>query len=151
MERHLSVREHHDAWVGAWVARKAKDLRPAERLALFDEAFAALWRRARITLGDLTLSTLVGRTLKEAAAEFPQLARVRTESAGLSFREIREVASIANDPELSEALRFLLVELLAAIGKLTSEALTPLLHRALDRGEPARDVDLTIPGREPLR
>lgn len=129
--RTVSLREDHDAWVAAWMARAARDLSPLQRLALFDQAFASLWRRAHSTLGDLTLSTAVRRTLRDAVTSFPELASLEVEAAGLSFRGLREGGRAAFDGELTEALRFLLVELLTALGDLTGEALTPLLRGEL--------------------
>lgn len=134
--RFLSFREHHDAWVEAWLAQATAGVRPVQRLALFDQAFAALWRPALATLGELTLSTAVERTLREAVGAHPQLGTLRVEAEGLSFRELREGGRAACEPQLADALRFLLVEVLATLGSLTGEALTPLLHRELARSGP---------------
>ncbi len=131
--RFLSFREHHDAWVSAWMAQAATGVRPVQRLALFDQAFAALWRPALATLGELTLSTAAGRALGEVAKAFPRLSSIQVEATGLSFRDLREGGRATLDPELTEALRLLLVELLVTLGGLTGEALTPLLHRELAR------------------
>ncbi len=136
MRRVISFRQHHDAWVKACMARAAEGSTPLERLAFFDQAFAALWRRASLTLGDLTLSGVVERTLGEAVKTSPRLSGLKVEVQGLEFRELRAGAGVACDGELTEALRFLLVELLAALGELTGETLTPLLHRELARSGP---------------
>ena len=115
------------------MSSEARTLRPVQRLALFDGAVAALWRCAHPTIGELTLMTLFDRVLREAAQAFPQLAALKLDESGVSFRELRESGIAGRDAELDEALRFLLVELLAAIGALTGETLTPLLHGALAR------------------
>ncbi len=141
MRRVISFREHHEAWVKAWMVRDTERSTSSERLAFFDQAFAALWGRANLTLGELTVSSLVERTLREAVKTFPRLSGLKVEVQGLEFRGLRAGASAACDGELTEALRFLLVELLAALGELTGEALTPLLHRELARsGPPSRLV-----------
>ncbi len=131
LRRRLSSREHHDAWVVAWFAQAARGLRPPQRLALFDQAFAAIFRRAQLTLGDLTLSAAAARTLREAAETFPELSSVKVESAGLLLRDLRADGDAAREAGVTEALRFLVVELLTAVGALTGEALTPVLHREL--------------------
>lgn len=149
MQRVLSFREHHDAWVAAWMQQAARGLRPHQRLALFDQAFAALWRRAHPTLGDLTLAAVVERTLRQAAGTFPQLSSLQLEVGGISFRQLREGGSASSDPDLAEALRFLLVELLTALGTLTGQALTPLLHQELASTGPTPDGGRSLPERSP--
>jgi hypothetical protein len=136
--RTISSKGHHDAWVTAWLERIAKGSESAERLALFDHALAALWRRALPTLGELTLSAVVDRGLREATGKFPQLLSVRIEASGMDFRLVGETGSGACGGELAAALRFLLVQLLSSLGALTGETLTPALHDALARAVPPR-------------
>lgn len=140
MRRLLSFREHHEAWVSAWMTQAARGLSPFQRLALFDRAFAALFSRAGPTLGELTLSAAFERTLREVVLKFPQLSSLKVGAAGMSFLGLRGDEHATGDVELTEALRFLLVELLTSLGSLTGEALTPLLHRELARSGSDRDA-----------
>ena len=148
MNERLSLRGHHEAWVAGWLDRAGDGkLRPAQRLALFDQAFAAVWRRAGPTLGELTLSATADRALRASTASFAQLAALRLEPSGISFQGLREGGRGGCDAELGEALQFFLVELLAAFGNLTGEALTPILHRELAKGEP--EIEGAVPTMHP--
>jgi hypothetical protein len=127
-------KDDHRACVNAWMARAAKDDPAPERLIeAFEQAFAALWRRAHRTLGDVTLMAIVDRVLYNAAEGFPFLSALKIEATGLRCPELRQSAGSSHHDQLAEGLQFLLVEFLTVLGNLTAEVLTPALHSELSK------------------
>jgi hypothetical protein len=122
----------HHAVVAAWFRRAAKGHSVESLLEAFEGAFAALWRRAHPTLGEVTLTAIVERVLHIAAEEFPVLASLSVGAAGLSCQELRSRAGLPYE-QVSQGIRFALVEFLAVLGDLTAEILTPPLHAELSK------------------
>jgi hypothetical protein len=121
----------HRACVDALAERVGRQLPPDRLLNVFEAAFNALWRRALVTLGDVTLTAIVSRVLYVAAERYPALSALKLTSGGLDCTELNQrVADLERGP-LTEGLHFVLVELLTVIGNLTAEILTPALHEAL--------------------
>lgn len=106
----------HAARVDAW-------LRPARRLPTktvrdaFDRAFDALCARARVTLGDVTVSAINDRVIESTHERYPW------------FWPSEEVPPGA----LRTAVRFVLVEFLTVIAHLTGGIMTRALHETLWR------------------
>ena len=46
----------------------------------------ALWNRANLTLGEVTLTAIVDRVLYSAAEQFPPFESLKVEPAGIDFR-----------------------------------------------------------------
>lgn len=105
---------------------------PTERLfSVFEAAFNAIWQRALISLGNVTLSAIVDRVLYNAAEQHPLLSALKLLRDGVDCRELsRKIGPLEQEP-LAPSLRFVLVELLTVIGRLTAELLTPAMHEAL--------------------
>lgn len=123
----------HAARVHAWMESVAKDLPPERLVQVFEQGFAALWRRAHRTLGDITLNAIGDRVLLTAAERFPFLSSLQVESAGLRCQELQGYAGGLSRDWLLEGLRFVLVEFLSVLGNLTAEILTPALHAELSK------------------
>jgi hypothetical protein len=121
----------HGESVGAWLQGAAAGLSPEAEVALFERALTALWRRARLTLGELTLSAIVDRVLATATARHPLLAGVHMEGDRPSCDELRRGAAGLPHGLLREAIRGVLEDWLTVVGNLTGEILTPALHEAL--------------------
>jgi hypothetical protein len=122
----------HSACVNSWMER-ARVLPPEPLLEAFDAAFGAVWRRAHVTLGDVTLSAIVDRVLLAASEQHPVLGKLEVDATGLRCEELHERAGGLAHDQLAAATRFVLVELLTVLGNLTAEILTPALHSALSR------------------
>lgn len=126
----------HSACVDAWMDRTAQDLPPAQLLGLFELGFAAMWGRALVTLGDITLVAIVDRVLHSAAEQFPVLGALEVEPDGLQSHALREQLATLPRDQFAEGLRFVLVEFLTVLGNLTAEILTPALHSELSKVAP---------------
>lgn len=134
----MAEENHHTDGVDAWMARAGRQLPPDRLLRAFDDAFAAMWRRAHPTLGDVTLTAVVDRVLYVAAERYPSLSSLKVEATGLRCEELHQRAQDLNGDHLAEGLRFVLVEFLTILGNLTDEILTPALHEELSKPPPGK-------------
>lgn len=121
----------HHACIDALITRTGDQLPPLRRLRVFEAAFNTIWRRARITLGEVTLTAIFNRVLHNATEQFPELSALKVASDGINCRELERRLDGLERPALAEGLRYVLVELLTVIGSLTADILTPALHEAL--------------------
>lgn len=128
----------HAVCVNAWMARASNGLSPAELLRAFEDGFAALWRRAQKTLGDVTLVAIGDRVLHTMAERSPAFSALKLEATGLRLDEFRERAKGLPNAELADGIRGFLVEFLTVLGNLTAEVLTPALHSELSKLAPAQ-------------
>ena len=130
---------NHRALVNAWLEREGTAASGEDLLPLFARGFDAMWRRAHVTLGDVTLTAIADRVLYTATERFPLLSTIKVEAAGLQLQLLREHAARHPSAQLTEGLHFILVEFLTVLGNLTAEILTPALHTELWRvsAEPA--------------
>jgi len=135
---------NHRARVDAWMGRAAKEAGPEWLFDGFEQAFGAIWRRARATLGDVTLTAILDRVLYNAAERFPLLLPLEVDASGLRSDKLRERAGSLHRDQLAAAIRFILVEFLTLLGKLTAEILTPALHAELAKVAPGA----AVPGEE---
>jgi hypothetical protein len=127
----MPERSHHSEVVGAWLDGWAGRLSQPELVDVFERALAALWRRAHLSLGEITLMAIVDRVLHEGAEAYPHLVSLKVEARGADFGALREAAPRVAVALLEESLVFLVVELLRVFGVLTGEILTPGLHAEL--------------------
>jgi hypothetical protein len=118
----------HHAVVASWLGRVPAN--PAALLQAFDAAFAALWQRSRLTLGDVTMTAIVDRVLHVAGTRFPILDALELADGGLRWSA--PAPQLGYD-RLKEAIEFVLVELLTVLGNLTAEIITRALHAELAR------------------
>jgi hypothetical protein len=121
---HLEVVNH-------WMNQAAKDLSSAQLLGVFEQAMNALCQRAYLTLGDVTLTAIVDRVLYNAAEKFPLFEALEQGARGVSCDRLRNRSFSENETDLTEGIRFVLVEFLVVVGNLTAEVLTPGLHTEL--------------------
>jgi len=125
----------HAAYVEAWLDGAAKSLPPAQLVSLFERAMGALWRRAHVTLGEITLTAIVDRVLYTASEKYSFLSTLKIDGTGIRFDEFREQGAVQHGHHLPEVMRFVLVEFLTVLGNLTDDILTPALHAELSKVE----------------
>jgi hypothetical protein len=123
-------------WRKSWA--EAGPLSCEALVNLYERALDALWRRAHLSLGEVTLMAIVDRVLHEGSEKFPHLAALKVETSGVQFVGLRLVAAGIEPVLLDESLAFLVAELLRVFGTLTGEILTPGLHAELSKVRLAR-------------
>ena len=141
--------EQNVAPVEAWVDRVTKTLAPEQLVVAFEQGFAALWRRAESTLGEVTVSAIAERVLHDVAEQFPVLAALKVEAgAGVQFGELRGKVRPEDAAHLRDGIRATLIQFLTVMGNLTADILTPALHGALNQ---VSVEDLSANGDHPPR
>jgi len=113
------------------MARGVRNLPPERMVQAFEQGFGALWRRARKTLGDVTLTAIVDRVLHNAIEKYPILAGLRLEPTGLQWQGSRNGVASTQRDDIEIGVRFILLEFLTVLGNLTANILTPSLHAEL--------------------
>lgn len=131
----------HAAAVDRWIARGGPSPAAERAIQRFESAFDALWARAESTLSHVTLAAIVDRVLHTAGEEHPLLSGVTVEATGLRCESLRARAGSLDASELTEAIRFVLVEFLTVLGSLTAEILTPDLHAELAKAPEDQEPD----------
>ena len=117
--------------VSSWIERTAPGLSGEEHVQLFEMSLAAMWTRSQRPLGDVTVAAIMDRVVCTAVERFPVIAGLRVEASGVSCLELRARAAEADDAQLIEAMRFVLVEYLTVLGNLTADIFTPALRAEL--------------------
>lgn len=120
------------AVVGEWMDRVIAD-RPVQDVAcLFGAALVALWMRARTALGEVSLGAITTRVLRGARIRYPALHVLEVAANPEAFGALgaSNVEGVDRQ-ELMDAARFVLTEILALLGILTADILSPALHEAL--------------------
>ncbi len=125
-----------NAWLQGVAARSTEEL-----LRAFEAGFGALWQRAHLTLGDMTLVAIVDRVLRTAKEQYPVLASIEATPSGLCCQRLQTLQTLQTLPgirhgDFADAIRFVLTEFLTVLGNLTAQILTPALQAELSRGPP---------------
>ncbi|PYS48057.1 MAG: hypothetical protein DMG13_26380 [Acidobacteria bacterium] len=123
----------HTNQVNTWMAQAANGLSSKQLLQLFEQAVGALWDRAYVTLGGITLTAIMDRVLYSAGEKFPPFESLKVEPTGIDYRKLHERREVLNERELAEGIRFVIAEFIVVIGSLTAEILTPALHAQLSK------------------
>jgi len=141
----------HTAAVDAWLERSIDHGSSLEVVALFQDAFEALWRRTVTTLGTVTLTAIAERVLWTATARHGFLSVVNSRPNGDTRwkQHLAERLSQVPRSELIAGLRFALIELLAVIGRLTAEILSRELHTVLAEVVARGPSPRTVTGQHP--
>lgn len=126
---------NHAARVAAWLSRAPEELGPGALLDLLDNGLHAVWQRANVTLGDVTLTAIADRVLYTVAETHPLVAALKVGPAGFRFDDLRAERHV-RAADVREVARLVLTELLTVLGNLTAEILTPSLHAELDGVRP---------------
>jgi hypothetical protein len=149
----------HGSCVDAWFERAAKGVPVEQLIAEFEAAFTALWRRAHQTLGDVTLAAIADRVLYVAAEQHPAMSALELDVTGVRWDVFRQRAATLPPEQLVEGVRFVLIEFLTVLGKLTGEVLSAPLHAQLtgqargatsadEASEPAQTASSRINGED---
>lgn len=130
----------HAAFVGAWMEEAAKDVPTVSQLLSFQAAWGALLRRAESAVGEITLESIAQLVHANSVERHPFLSQMTLQGTDISGKALADSAGALEKGALQEGLRFMLVELLAVIGDLTDEVLTPGLYDELSRIRPGSKI-----------
>lgn len=127
----LKTNARHAEKVAEWENLNLKNLSQEQRVQLFAKAIAAIEQRSLRTLSNVTLLVIIDRAFHEAKEKFPVLEEVKAEITGVNFQGLLTKSKQQKTPELTDALRFLLIAILRVTGNITGDILTGPLHSEL--------------------
>jgi hypothetical protein len=131
-EEGAMTESRHASVVSQWMELALTGPACGEIVPIFGRALLAIWDRAHVTLGEVSLRAITHRVLHRACARFPVLRSLALEPPPESFRALVDRGSDGADrAELLAAIQFVLTELLSLLGTLTAEILSAGLHEAL--------------------
>lgn len=121
----------HRELVELWISQNFQNLSPDQRAEFFESAFEVIIRRTLKTLSSVTLQVVLDRVLFQGREKFPLLSDVKIEAAAFKFEPLIRNLKIYSSDTVTDALSYLLIELLGVIGTLTADILTEPLHKEL--------------------
>lgn len=114
-----------------WESKNTSDLSLAQRAILLEIAVHVIEKRALMTLSSVTLEVILDRVLHQSNEKFPILSGVKFINKQLNFQDLLQTGKGHKPEDLVEALRFLLIELITVLGRITADILTSPLHKEL--------------------
>ncbi len=120
----------HESVVADWI-HTVQNRPPAEQVELFCQVFNAVWRRAKRTLGEVSLLAIGERVFYVSGERHPDMVDVAPQSEGIDPAQLPVKAAETPPLELEAAMAFALTEFLTVVGRLTGEILSPALHTEL--------------------
>jgi hypothetical protein len=120
----------HAKTVADWESRHGSGLTQKQKILLFEKALRAIEERTCQTLSRVTLAAVIDRLLHMGQDRFPILADAQLESFTFNFQAINESEAHGSEEHLA-ALRYLLIELLSVLSRITANILVAPLHQAL--------------------
>lgn len=121
----------HEKLIATWERNNATGLASDKHALLLEKAIDAIEKRALVTLSSITLMVILDRVLHQSKEKYPVLSMVTIESRNLDFKEFNRSIKEHGSEELLLALRYLLVEILRILGRITADILTVPLHKEL--------------------
>lgn len=114
-----------------WEEKAANELSPRQNSLFLEKALHIVIQRALQTLSPVTLMVVLDRVLHQSAEKFPVLSKVKIDDNNFNFNDLlhNDENHVSKD-ELA-ALRYLLVELLKVLGRITADVLTAPLREEL--------------------
>jgi hypothetical protein len=120
----------HSIFVQTWEKDAASGLTSVQQVRLLENAIRVVERRACLTLSNITLLVILDRVLHNSKEKFPTLAEISIESNSLNFFKLHNFEN-NNLVEAIDGLRYLLIELLKVLSRITADILTIPLHNEL--------------------
>lgn len=121
----------HQELVSFWEEKNIKNLSTDQAIQVYGSALQAIEQRCLATLSSVTMQVVLDRIIYQGLEQFPFFKELTLEPAGLNFNNLIQKKDLYDLKDINTAFRYLLIELLTVIGKITSEVLTVALHKEL--------------------
>ncbi len=122
--------DQHELKVNAWIDQVSS--LPADRLIiLYRNTFQVIYKRAVVTLSEVTIEAILDRVVHKIQQRFPFLAQVKIDSKTKPLEVLFSELTDKKPTEMTEVFKFFLIELLTILGNLTAGILTPPLYKEL--------------------
>ena len=120
----------HSNFVMTWENKTNIGLSKVNRLRLFEMAIHAVEKRSCVTLSNVTLLVILDRVLHHCRDKYPVLSEVSLDTHSLNFQKLQNLEDHKLD-DFIQALRYLLIEILKVLTRITADILTIPLHDEL--------------------
>jgi hypothetical protein len=123
----------------AWIIQISKNLSSSDLAQLYVHCLNVLWQRSQMTIGSVTLCVIFDRVLHDCREKFPLLLHINIQPNGVVLDDYLRTHE-APLSEVTQAFRFLFIELINILGKFTADILTKALYLELFKitGNPMR-------------
>ena len=118
----------HSDLIEDWEKKNTEGLSADQHVRLLEKAIRAIELRAGITLSVVTLTLILDRVLHESHEKYSLLSEASIQTNSLNFEKLHH---LYKPEDLFVPLRYLLVELLTVLGRITADILTTPLHKEL--------------------
>ena len=130
----MDAHERIVAATDAWLATAVKtDATSAAVLAVWEQVVVLLWRRAALTLGEVTLAVIFERVVMDVAEVHPVVAHVTLGDSEPDVRALHAAGATVDAKHLRAGLRDFVIFYLSLIDALTGGILTPVLRKELEK------------------
>lgn len=124
-------KDAHSQVVHEWESKNNIGLTLDQEVQLLEKGIHAVEQRALRTLSSITLMVILDRVLQQSTEKFDSLSEANIIN-GLSIEALLQTDRNQDSKKiLIEALRYLLIELLRVLGRITADILTNPLHNEL--------------------
>lgn len=121
----------HKEIVHLWEEKNLQGPGPEQVIKIYGSAILAVEQRCLDTLSSVTVQVVLDRVLHEGLENYSLLSTITIGPKGLNLSGLNHKNENYKLEEITESLRYLLIEFLTVIGNITSEVLTTPLHKEL--------------------
>ena len=124
---------HHEKKIDAWIEKSIRDQSPFLQAQIFSDLIHALREQMVFKLSEVTWNAILERTLYQCQQDYPLLNELSIDGSGFTIDPNAAEFKNLKGAQVSEALRFFLIELFTIIQNLTAGILVKALYNELER------------------
>lgn len=117
------------------VENRLRLARQDEVMAIYEDLLRTIWERIVPTLGRVTVSAILDRSISTTAERYPFLKQLVVTRDGLSFQTLREHLGDREQQALREAMKELVANLIDLLAVLTGDILVRHLLSEVEGGK----------------
>lgn len=117
------------------VENRLRLARQDEVMAIYEDLLRTIWERIVPTLGRVTVSAILDRSISTTAERYPFLKHLAVTRDGFSFQSLREHIGDREQQALREAMKELVANLIDLLAVLTGDILVRHLLSEVEGGK----------------
>lgn len=116
------------------VESRMKLARQDEVIAIYEDLLETIWNRLVPTLGRVTVTAILERSIAETTIKYPFVAAVEVVREGLNFLELRTQLGDTEQSTLRDAFKELIANLIDLLAVLTGDIIVRQLLKDVEGG-----------------